>query len=463
MLEANCGSVARPFVDRRRLLKTGGALALSAAFPPHGAADAAAPGLKPGFEAVLAAYRYGLPIYDNARITYLIAQSPLNPLRVAPNVFLHSRRLADHRSRIVTTPNNDTLYSAAYVDLSTGPVTLTVPDFGERYYSVALIDAYTNNADTIGTRVSGGRGDRYVILPPGYTRATPSGRRGLRATTPHIIVLARILVEGPDDLDDVHELQNGLKLSQAAGAPTPTLIAPNANDPETFVALVNQVLRANPPPPADRAILTVLATVGVGPDAGSLSNDQKALWRTHFAAAQTALFQEVGTFGAVHEGWTYLPRDVGHFGTDYATRAAVAITSLWINDPEEAVYTFATADAKGGGLTGSHSYRLRIPAGAPPANSFWSLSIYEVEPDQRLFFFDNPLHRYAIGDRTKGLKKNPDGSLDVYVQRAAPAADLEANWLPAPDGAFRLVARAYLPRADLLEGRFKYPGLERVA
>jgi len=409
------------------------------------------------------AYQYGLPIYDNARVTYAISQSPLNPLRVAPNTFLHARRLADYRSRIVTTPNTDTLYSVAIVDLSAGPVLLKVPEFGKRYYSIALIDAFTNNSDYAGSRATGGQAAIYVIVPPGYKGALPQDAKRLRANTPHTVLLARILIDGPDDYDDVHELQNGLKLTQANPPPAPALIAPVPDDPENFVALVNQVLRANPPPAADAPLLKRLAAVGVGPEAGALTAAQKTLWSQHFAEAQKALLASIHGFGAAHDGWIYLPNDVGNFGADYAARAAVAVTGLWVNIPAEAVYTFAALDNKGEKLVGSKTYRLRLPAGAPPTNSFWSLSIYEVEPDGRLFFSDNPLHRYAIGDRTQGLKKNADGSLDILIQHAPPGADKESNWLPAPEGDFRLVARDYLPRPDVLDGRFKYPGIEHVA
>jgi hypothetical protein len=77
-----------------------------------------------------------------------------------------------------------------------------------------------------------------------------------------------------------------------------------------------------------------------------------------------------------------------------------------------------------------------------------------------LFFGDNPIHRYAIGDRTKGLVRNQDGSLDILIQKDSPGAGREANWLPIPAKRFALVARAYLPRAALLDGSFRYPGVQ---
>ncbi|MDR3415867.1 MAG: DUF1214 domain-containing protein [Nevskia sp.] len=158
-------------------------------------------------------------------------------------------------------------------------------------------------------------------------------------------------------------------------------------------------------------------------------------------------------------GWSYPPADIGNFGTDYEVRAGVALAGLLALPPEEAMYSSALRDARGEALDGTHRYRLHLPP--VPVDAFWSLTMYEVEADGRLFFADNPLHRYAVGDRTPGLRKNPDGSMDILIQQASPAAAAEGNWLPAPPGPFRLTMRAYHPRRELLEGRYHFPAVER--
>jgi len=88
--------------------------------------------------------------------------------------------------------------------------------------------------------------------------------------------------------------------------------------------------------------------------------------------------------------------------------------------------------------------------------------MYELMSDGRLFFSDNPIRRCAIGDRTKGLARNADGSIDLWLQHDSPGRELEANWLPAPAGQFKLVLRGDQPRVELLESRFRVPGIERV-
>jgi hypothetical protein len=125
------------------------------------------------------------------------------------------------------------------------------------------------------------------------------------------------------------------------------------------------------------------------------------------------------------------------------------------------MYTNGLEDAQGEALDGRYRYRLHLPPGGVPADAFWSLSLYLLERDGRAYFCDNPLRRYAIGNRSAGLKANADGSLDILIQHQPPADS--GNWLPAPPGAFRVTMRAYQPRRELLDGSFRYPGIERLA
>jgi len=152
---------------------------------------------------------------------------------------------------------------------------------------------------------------------------------------------------------------------------------------------------------------------------------------------------------------------MGNFGTDYQRRAVVALAGLFANRPAENMSVRAVADDTGAPLDSRHRYRLRLPAHMP-VDAFWSLSVYAVEPDGRQFFADNPLHRFAIGDRTPGLRRDAAGGLAILIQHAAPAADQQPNWLPIPDAPFHLGLRNYQPRAELLDGRFRYPAIERL-
>ena len=407
------------------------------------------------------AYEYGFPFFEHARLVYLYSYNRANPQRVPVNSFGHRRQLTDHTARTVTTPNNDTLYSSAVIDLSAGPVRLDVPDFGARYYSIAFLDAYTNNFAYLGTRVSGGKAGSYLIVSPDWHDPSGDVATLIRAPGNHIIAIVRIMIDGPADYDAVHRLQNGLTLTPVASTPSrPELLRPAPGNAENFVAVVNQVLHDDPPPAADLPLLKELAAIGIGPGAAPLTPAQRLLWTQNFSAARAGLAAE--DIGTQIQGWVYGPPNIGNFGTDYRTRALVALRGIWANVPSEMHYALSTTDGNGAPLDGDRRYRLHLPADTPPIDGFWSISIYEVIKEGGLFFGDNPIHRYAIGDRTGGLVRNPDGSLDILIQKDSPSAARRGNWLPIPGKKFALVARAYLPRPSLLDGSIRYPGLEPV-
>ncbi|MDE0856723.1 MAG: DUF1254 domain-containing protein [Nevskia sp.] len=411
------------------------------------------------------AYRYALPLYEVMRLRYMTVFDAANPHRVAINSFAHKRQLAGAGDRLVTMPNNDTLYSLAVLDLSAGPVRLEVPDTADRYYSVALLDAYSNNFSIIGRRTTGTHAGSFLIAGPGWQGETPpDGAQMIHAPTSTALLLLRILVDGPDDVPAVADLQEQFRLSapRTARADALVAIAPRPDNAANFVEVVNRALAENPPPADDAPMLARIAKVGIAP--GTQSPDRSTLndWNADFHLAQKLLARAVARPRRLLQGWNYLPADIGNFGTDYDVRAAVALLGLLALPQEEAMYANGFKDAQGRAFDGAHRYRLHLPPGGVPADAFWSLSLYSAEADGRAYFVDNPLHRYAIGDRTPGLRRNDDGSLDILIQRLAPEQAQQANWLPAPVGPFRLTLRAYQPRRELLDGRFRYPAVQRV-
>src|SRR5207253_7770783 len=133
--------------------------------------------------------------------------------------------------------------------------------------------------------------------------------------------------------------------------------------------------------------------------------------------------------------WTYPAPGIGNFGTDYLLRTATALKGLAALEPIEAI----TLSHVGDPLDGGHSYRLHFERDRlPPAAAFWSLSVYEIMPDKRLFFADNPIRRYSIGDRTPDLRRNQDGSLDIYIQHASQGEASLRMCQTAPAGSVHL-------------------------
>jgi hypothetical protein len=128
---------------------------------------------------------------------------------------------------------------------------------------------------------------------------------------------------------------------------------------------------------------------------------------------------------------------------------------------EEAFYGYALQASDGSALSGEHTYRLRVPA-EPPVDAFWSITMYQVEADGRLFLTPNPIGRYSVGNRTPDLRYNEDGSLDLYLANTAQDA-WRSNWLPTPSAAFRPGFRAYLARSQLRNLIWRLPPIERIA
>lgn len=381
----------------------------------------------------------------------------------------HRRALAGPESRQVTTPNVDTLYSLLWLDLRQGPWALSLPDMAGRYHSLAFIDMVGNNFAMLGRRLNGSRASRHVLVGPDWPGPMPAAARVIRAPSNDVLVLARILVDGPEDLPAVHRLQDQLGAQALAAAPQAPVwgaAPPLGPTPQAFVDLANRMLVRNPPPAYEQDLLSRLAAVGVcGATCGwdGLSPAVQALWTQSFPALLAELKAGALSSGRTVNGWRYGQANLGQFGTDYAYRARTALSGLLALEPVESVYPSTGVDAQGQALSGAHRYRLRLPAGGLPVNAFWSLSMYELEPDGRLFFSANALRRYAIGDRTPGLQVAADGAVDLIIQHPAPAtAEQARNWLPAPQGAFRLVLRAYEPRAALLDGQLTLPAVERL-
>ena len=212
---------------------------------------------------------------------------------------------------------------------------------------------------------------------------------------------------------------------------------------------------ANPAPATDLKILARTAPfLGAGPfDAAT-------------AAAGIEQARMIALFARGRQvftgGWSYPRPNLGDYGQDYLYRAIVALQGLGALPVAEAMYLKAAGDDGAGTFTGDGLYRLSLPAQLP-LDAFWSLSMYEAMPDGQFFFTDNPIKRYTIGDRTPGLKRNADGALDLWIGRADPGGEHSANWLPAPkSGPFALFLRAYLPRAEFLDGRFRVPAIVKV-
>lgn len=417
---------------------------------------------EPDMDLARRAYQFAFPVYEVARTRWETVGSGAGEQPPHANTLVHKRDLDDASSRWVTTPNNDTLYSNAFLDLRNNPVELTVPASSGRYLSIALLDLFTDNFAILHPDEAGADA-RYLIVGPGWSGTPPEDVRLVRATTDDVWLLVRVFAAGPEDLAAAHAVQDGLRLEAASAALRPTQAAvPNAPTPAVFLDVVNEMLGRTSLPAELVGRIAPFEPLGVRPGATavwrSLPPHVQRFWEDALPRLKAELRPSLAAKGG-RAGWIYPRPQLGRFGDDDRFRATVALSGLGALPLEEAIYATAVADVDGELLDGAKSYRVTLPARVP-VKAFWSLSMYSVDPQGRLYFVGNPIDRYAIRSRTPDLRRNPDGSLTVLIQRARPAD--ARNWLPAPAGPFRLVFRGYLPDRSFLEGRFGLPAVECV-
>ncbi len=402
--------------------------------------------------------------------TYLLPLFELGTTRAFyRNLFLHRPTLADASSRSVTTPNNDTLYSSAWLDLSGGPLIINLPASGERYFSLALMDFYSNNFAVRGTRADGGDAKRFWLAGPDWTGSAPDGVEVVRSPTRSVWALGRTYVRDQADIPAALLVQLQLLALPAPGTslpleqPSDLLDKPDRQHWLEYLAYAQQLLNENPSPGADSDVVgSALSRLGIVPGASFDPDRFSAAEQAEIAAGAQRAFERArdGSVGTERNGWISPQPHLGNFGTDYQYRAAIALFGLGALPNEEALYFFGAGDAAPQRYDGNRRYLMEFAGdNLPPVGAFWSLTLYEAEDDGQLFFYDNPQRRYAIKSGDSSLRYEADGGLKIYLGNAAPPHGYENNWLPAPAGPFATAFRTYLPDASLLDGRYRLPPL----
>ncbi|MDX6664056.1 MAG: hypothetical protein QOG68_262 [Solirubrobacteraceae bacterium] len=423
------------------------------------------------------AYRAGID-------AYLYGYPPLLSRLTADNVpgqtLVNIAALTDPGNRVIVAPNVDTPYSVANLDLAAEPLVLHVPAITGRYYVFELLDAYTNVIGYVGSRTTGTAAGDYALTGPGFTGTVPAGVSRIKSPTNRIVVVGRTLALGPGDLPNVRAIQQQYGLTPlsavAAGeSPRPGVILDSSQGLTTpvlptglaFFDAVGALLADQPPPARDARLLARLRAFGIGPGLSPSTADLDPAVKSGLERAAAAGPARVeGLVAALrrrsagaNQGWVLETRGVGRYGTDYGLRALIASQGLWANTAEEALYPTADQDASGRRLDGRRRYAVHFAKGRlPPARAFWSLTMY----DGALHLYANELDRYALGDRSSGMRRDRDGGLTIYLQHARPAAARVGNRLPAPAGRFTVALRLYSPAQRALSGRWKPPGIVRA-
>ena len=412
-------------------------------------------------------YVFGLPlvIFERERKLRLDPVALEKAKVFAPaapiNQIGHMKTLATADDVMLYTPNNDTVYSGAVLELVDEPMILTAPDILDRYWSVEVADCYTNNLFYIGTRATGGKGGNHAFVGPNWEGAMPKGVVEHRLPNNSVMFAVRIgvLAGDPADLKAVNALQERFSVTSLSGwgdaaqhgnsCRSETCGAPGLPRRSGLLSNACRLGRGDSRLRRDTRQQLCFCSRG-NIDVGKPFNNKRLNPAAHKGLARAAA--DGPTFmkwKVKFRGTPYPTRwnnlRPGTYGVDYFDRAAGALEGLFVHDRDEAEYFSTYEDGDAHLLDGKNNYILHFnKEEIPPTleNGFWSITMYGSD----FQLVKNRMNQFSIGDRTEGIVYGWDGSLDIHIQKETPRGR-ESNWLPCPtSGLFRLNYRIYLPQ-----------------
>lgn len=437
------------------------------------------------------AYIYGYPVEQSFRM-YVTVPDNIGQTKTLYNHFSYAGKLAaaaaDNTAKVTAYkktrnrggagPNNDTPYFGTQLDLSGEPLVLSFPDFGNRYFSFHFINFYNRNVYYIGSSFKDSTAGNYLLIGPKWKGKVPAGMKAIHFEDAQLNLFGRVLVEDDStDVKNVVALQRQASLTPLSKFPAEqnnyaglqrSDLPAFYNSIDSFFINLNNALHLSPPPAYDKPMLQKLAVLGVGTSKGFNWNnyDEHTRQHIHTTLVQTdSLLDAEGASGDADfgNGWQRTNPKVGNWGTDYWDEALYIKHGFYAGHYETECFYITPKTREGVGyFKGDHKYKVHFAKdGLPPLKpkGFWSMTAYEIPG---YFLLPNPIHRAAIRDRTKNLKYNADGSLDIYLQADPPSADKISNWLPITKTESTVTFRVYLPKEPLLNGTYKMPPIETV-
>lgn len=434
---------------------------------------------QPNEALVRSAYVYAFPLMmTDALVQTTSALAPAG-------TFMHQRTLEDEALPTGVRARVDVLASSAFVDLRNGPVVLSLPDVGRRHIWVALHDGWNDVFESLGNRTTGARAAHYAITPPGWEGTLPAGVKQIAAPTSLVWIVARTQVAGRRDEAAVRRVQDRYRITplETLGKPAAREAEADAKvntdkatdfdisldaarrrvtalDANSYFTRFAELLKDNPPHPADSTMLESLRELGLMPgkpfDAKAVSAANLKVMDGGVAAARETLAIAAKQPPLTQNGWV-IPRMIGAYGLDYAQRAIVAWNGGGTDLPQDMLIATATTDANGIALDSTHRYVLHFEHNQlPPENAGWAVAA--VQQPRRTV--ERPGLRNVLSEADRP-RLNRDGSLDILIQRAPPKGGMRNNWLPAPTGPFLLRMQLTWPKEAALDGSWLPPGLQR--
>lgn len=413
------------------------------------------------FSQALTAYTYAYPLLVLERTRQLLSYSEGDRSTIQMNRFVHQDKLATAKDRNVVAPNQDTLYSYTFLELSNGPIVFNTPDTKGRYYSASFVDMWDNIFTTVGKRTTGTKANKFVIVGPNWKGKTPKDSKVIKAPTSKVWLLIRTIVYPGEDINKVIELNKKFELRTLNGKnpvmtePRDMFLTMNPIEkltPTQFINEYNKLIKKYPAPKEEKVLQDQFTMLGLDNPNGINKQYEQQIKRG-FEDALSAISNRFRP-----KSWLFSPDNIGNYGHDYFMRSVITNIGLPGLPKEEARYPITYGDDSQTQLNGQNKYVLHFnKEELPKVKEFWSVTLYGMD----YFFVENPIDRNKIGSLTEGLKYNQDGSLDIYIQHEAPDGK-ESNWLPAPEGDFYLMMRLYVGEEEVLNGTYKIPPVKKV-
>ena len=414
------------------------------------------------------AYTFGYAMIENYRTLYAQAVDSSDPRYTGGfGRFRHYSQPFTPDNTDIVTPNNDTPYSWGWFDLRAEPMVVTVPAI-DRFYILPFHDLYTVFAGYVSAATTGTGPGRYLLAGPSWTGATPEGFDGIiRASTDFVGCLGRTAFD--HDIDVLRRIQHSYAVTPlhevaeaAAPAPAAPVAWPTWDEAAAtgirFFDMLDFLLTFAPALDEDRAVRDRLASIGLD---GSGTFESSRLDDETRAALEQGLADGIAHLDDVA---AHTDSSTGMFGTReemagaYDKRNVGAKKGIYGLPPAIAWYGGWLEDSNGDPIAGKTDYTITFaPGQLPNVHFFWSATLYTLP--QRLLSA-NEIDRYAIGDRTDGIRYGDDGSLTLYVQHRRPDDEAEAaNWLPSPEGPFTVIIRAYGGDTAIAQGTYRLPAI----
>lgn len=397
-------------------------------------------------------YQYGLPIVGMYELFYKQIMDP-NTKTTDLNEYQFGSGLANPKTSFIPAPNNDTIYNYLWMDLRNGPIVLETPDTAGRYFTMEILDLYSEVLGNLGSRVYGTAPHKFLIVGPHHQDQTYEGFDSvLYCKTSLCYNFMRILVNGVEDEPAAKKLQVQFKAYPLYGyGEAHSYPRYDVSDAKAWYQTLGDVLALSPSLDHEADILY---------EVRETLKYSEATLEEAIKEARQAIDDGGKNFGESCNYWRIARKGMGNYGDDYFQRAVVWYKGALANTIDESLYPAVFQDESGALVDGTHNYVLHFDEqDLPKVSEFWSLTLYYFK---NAFLYDNEINRYSLGDRSPSLTYNADGSLDLYIQHLRPSEDKVGNWLPAPAEAFYLVLRLYGPDQGAMSGAWNPPALIRV-